>query len=104
MGFCLRKLFASEPDRVEDVFWCAVGDACVVEEFESFVGEGCKEEVIPSAVIAFDVSASGEDSEADVSFRQVEGVFVGVVVEHCGEEVLIVEGDVSFELLVEFLR
>ena len=79
MHLCLGKFFASQPDRAEDVFCCAVRDACVVEEFESFVGEGCKEQVIPSAVVAFDVGAHGEDSESNVSFRQVEGVFVGVV-------------------------
>ena len=100
----MGKLFASEPDVAEDRLWGAVGDTCIVEEFESFVGEGGKEEVVSSAVIAFDVGGCGEDAKADVSFRKIDCVFVGVVVEHNGKEFLIMERDVAFELLVEFLR
>lgn len=104
MDFCLWELFASEPYVAEDRLRGAVGDAGVVEQLESLVGKGCKEQVVSSAVIAFEVRTCGEHTEADISVRQVEGVILRVVVEHCGEELLIVEGDVAFELLVEFLR
>lgn len=66
VGSCVCEFFASEPDVVEDgvvVTGDAVRDACVEELVETFVGKGCKEEVVSSAVIAFEIGAYGVDAK-----------------------------------------